>query len=308
VLSRANLSQGPERKPDWLRVRAPGGETHARLKRLVRRQRLHTVCEEAHCPNIGECWSGGTATIMLLGDVCTRACAFCAVKTGNPRGRVDSEEPRHVAESVAQMALNYVVLTCVDRDDLADGGALHFAATVGAIREQAPAVRVETLTGDFGGSSEALQVLLSARPDVFAHNLETVERLTSMVRDRRAGYRRSLGVLGEARKTAPGILTKSSLMVGVGETEQEVVLALRDLREQSVDLLTIGQYLRPSPRHLPVHEFLPPERFERLRVIGLELGFLHVASGPLVRSSYRAGEDFVTARLNQLNQAHPEKQ
>ena len=305
MLSRANLSHMPGRKPDWLRVRAPGGETHARLKRLVRQQRLHTVCEEARCPNIGECWSSGTATIMLLGDLCTRACSFCAVKTGNPKGLVDAAEPRHVAESVAQMDLSYVVLTCVDRDDLADGGAGHFAGTIAAIRELSPATHVETLTGDFGGDRDSLAVLLSARPDVFAHNLETVERLTPTVRDRRAGYRRSLEVLSAAREREPRILTKSSLMVGLGEAEAELIKAMSDLRDCSVDLLTIGQYLRPSPRHLPVKEYLPPARFEHLRAAGLELGFLHVASGPLVRSSYRAGEDFIAARLSQ---PHPEKE
>ena len=266
-----------------------------RIKRLVKQQKLHTVCEEARCPNQGECWSGGTATIMLLGDVCTRACKFCAVKTGNPHGEVDSSEPGHVAEAVARMGLTYVVLTSVDRDDLEDGGAGHYSRVVGAIRQQAPDTRIEILTGDFCGRRDLLQIALETPPDLFAHNLETVERLTPRVRDRRATYRRSLEVLRQARECAGSALTKSSLMVGLGESEDELIASMQDLRACSVDLLTIGQYLRPSVRHLPVAEYVPPEQFERLAEIGRKLGFLHVSSGPLVRSSYKAGEEFVAA-------------
>ncbi|MFH0945340.1 MAG: lipoyl synthase [Planctomycetota bacterium] len=300
---RSKPDEKPGRKPGWLRVRAPGGETHVRLKRLVREQKLHTVCEEARCPNLGECWSGGTATIMLLGDVCTRACRFCAVKTGNPHGQVDSSEPAHVAESVARLGLTYVVLTSVDRDDLEDGGAEQFSRVVGAIRERAPDTRIEILTGDFSGRRELLRLALEPQPDLFAHNLETVERLTPRVRDRRATYGRSLEVLKHAKEIASGALTKSSLMVGLGETEDELIASMGDLRACSVDLLTIGQYLRPSSRHLPVEEYVTPERFQRLAEIGKDFGFLHVASGPLVRSSYRAGEDYVAAMLGRQARA-----
>ncbi|MCA9768536.1 MAG: lipoyl synthase, partial [Gemmatimonadetes bacterium] len=278
----------PARKPSWLKVKAPGGAEYLRIQRLMRDLGLHTVCEEARCPNIGECWRGGTATFMLLGDTCTRACAFCAVKTGNPRGAVDPDEPRKLAESVRGLGLRYVVLTTVDLDDLEDGGARHFAAAIRAIREAEPAIRIETLTGDFRGDEGALRALLEAAPDVFAHNIETVERLTPTVRDRKASYAQSLEVLRRAGELRGEGFTKSSLMVGVGEREDELVRAMSDLRDAGVDLLTIGQYLRPTPRHLPVAEYVTPERFERLRERGLRLGFRHVASGPLVRSSYHA--------------------
>lgn len=294
MLSRSNLDVPPERrKPDWLRVQAPGGGEYVRIKGLLRERGLHTVCEEARCPNMGECWQGGTATFMLLGDTCTRACAFCAVKTGNPRGVVDQDEPRKLAESVTGLGLTYVVLTTVDRDDLEDGGAAHFAAAIRAIREREPDVLIETLTGDFGGRRASLLALLDAAPDVFAHNVETVERLTPEVRDRRATYRQSLETLRVAKEIRPQGFTKSSLMVGVGEREEEILIAMADLRSVGVDLLTIGQYLRPTPRHLPVAEFVEPATFDRLRDRGLALGFRYVASGPLVRSSYRAGEHFV---------------
>lgn len=302
MLSRSNIDRPPAKKPDWLRVPAPGGLSHARIKALLRETNLHTVCEEARCPNVGECWREGTATFMLLGDTCTRACAFCAVKTGNPRGAVDPAEPAKIADGIARLGLRYVVLTTVDRDDLEDGGAAHFAATVRAIRQRSASTCIEILTGDFAGSERALATALAAGPDVFAHNIETVERLTGLVRDRRAGYSSSLRVLATAKRLRPDLLTKSSLMVGVGETDDELIRSMRDLRERDVDLLTIGQYLRPTRKHLPVDRFMKPERFEELAAIGRDLGFAHVASGPLVRSSYRAGEHFVAALLERRNQ------
>ncbi len=283
------------RKPHWLRAPAPGGEGYLRVARSLRRLHLHTVCEEARCPNQGECWGGGTATYMLLGDTCTRACRFCAVATGNPRGQVDAEEPRRLAESVASLGLKYLVLTTVDRDDLEDGGASWIAAAVEAVRARTPATGIEVLTGDFRGDGAALGTVLAAAPDVFAHNLETVERLTPRVRDRRAGYRLSLEVLRRAKELRPGLCTKSSLMVGLGETEEEVVSSLRDLRACRVECVTIGQYLQPALCCLPVVEYLAPAAFARLEQIGVELGFTRVAAGPLVRSSYRAGELFGAA-------------
>ncbi len=293
MLKRAHLDVPSGRKPAWLRVRAPGGESYLRIKEELRARNLHTVCEEARCPNIGECWAGGTATFMLLGDTCTRACAFCAVKTGNPKGRVDADEPRKLADAVVGLGLQYVVLTTVDRDDLPDGGAAHYAATVRAIKERDRDILVEVLTGDFQGNRDALAIVLDAAPDVFAHNVEAVERLTPAVRDRRASYRQSLEVLRAAKELAPERHTKSSLMLGVGETDDEIVDAMSDLRDVRVDLLTLGQYLRPTPRHLPVERYVEPASFDRLREEGLQMGFLYVAAGPLVRSSYRAGEHFL---------------
>ncbi len=285
------------RKPDWLKVPAPGGERYARLKGLLKPRSLHTVCEEARCPNIGECWALGTATLMLLGDTCTRGCRFCAVATGNPRGVVDAEEPRKTAEAVAELGLDYLVITTVDRDDLPDGGAAHLAETLRRIREASPRTRLEFLVGDFRGRRESLEALLASRPDVFAHNLETVARLTPTVRDRRASYRQSLDVLRISREIAPRIPTKSSLMLGLGETDDEIRASMRDLRAAGVDFLTLGQYLRPSTRHLEVSRFVPPAEFEAWRVEAESLGFRHVASGPLVRSSYKAAELAIKALL-----------
>lgn len=284
-----------ERKPRWLRAQAPGGESYLRIARSLRRLNLHTVCEEARCPNKGECWGGGTATYMLLGDTCTRACRFCAVASGNPHGKVDAGEPRRLADSVAGLGLRYLVLTTVDRDDLADGGASWIAAAVRAVREREPSIVVEVLTGDFRGDGAAVAAVLGAAPDVFAHNIETVERLTPRVRDRRASYRLSLEVLRSAKALRPGVSTKSSLMLGLGETEEEVLASMRDLRASAVDYLTVGQYLRPSLWNLAVVEYVAPERFARLERAGREMGFAHVAAAPLVRSSYRAGEHFVAA-------------
>jgi lipoic acid synthetase len=275
-------------KPDWLRARVPGGGKYAQVQGIVREHRLSTVCEDALCPNIGECWGAGTATIMLMGSVCTRACRFCAVDTGNPRGWLDPGEPGNAAKTVQLMGLKYVVLTSVDRDDLADGGARHYADCIGAIRRLNPDTAVEALTPDFRGRAEAVWTVVAADLAVFAHNLETVPRLTPEVRDPRAGYRQSLEVLRLAKAERPDILTKSSLMLGLGETDEEIRAAMSDLREQGVDILTLGQYLRPTANHLPVRRYVHPQEFAAYREQGLRLGFFEVVSGPLVRSSYRA--------------------
>jgi len=275
-------------RPPWLRARVPGGGRYNELRATVREHRLATVCEESMCPNIGECWGAGTATLMLMGAVCTRACRFCAVDTGNPRGWLDPAEPANAARTVELMKLRYVVLTSVDRDDLPDGGAGHFAACITAIRARNPDTAVEALTPDFAGSEAGVRTVVEADLAVFAHNLETVRRLTPAVRDARAGYEQSLGVLRAARAARPGILTKSSLMLGLGEERAEVDQAMRDLREAGVDILTLGQYLRPTANHLPVQRYVHPDEFTALRDAGLALGFMEVVAGPLVRSSYRA--------------------
>jgi lipoic acid synthetase len=275
-------------KPRWLKALPAGGERYARTRRNVHAHRLATVCEEAKCPNIGECWNAGTATIMLMGAVCTRACRFCSVDTGNPRGWLDADEPANVAESVALMELSYIVLTSVNRDDLADGGAAHFAACVRAIRERAPRTAVEVLTPDFQGVLRDVETVVDSGIAVFAQNLETVRRLTHPVRDARAGYGQTLAVLAHAKRHRPEVLTKSSLMLGLGETDEEIIEALDDLRAANVDIVTLGQYLRPTPNHLQVARFVTPEQFARYREAGLARGFREVVSGPLVRSSYRA--------------------
>ena len=282
-----------ERKPDWLRVRPPAGESYAELKSLFRSLDLHTVCEEAHCPNVWECWGGGTATIMLLGDTCTRGCRFCAVTSGNPHGILDLDEPRKVAIALAEMDLTYVVLTSVDRDDLPDGGAAHFAKTIREIKVRRPDLLVEALIPDFQGDLEAVRAVVDAGVDVLDHNVETVERLQASVRDRRASYAQSLQVLRAAKGMRDGLFTKSSIMLGLGETREEILTAMRDLRGADVDILTLGQYLRPSTWHLAVQEYIPPEVFDTYRKAGEEMGFAYVAAGPLVRSSYRAGEFFL---------------
>ena len=280
------------RKPPWLRVKLGGGERYQSVRKTVQEHRLATVCEESHCPNIGECWNNGTATIMLMGSVCTRACRFCSVDTGNPKGWLDAQEPEQAAESVALMQLKYVVLTSVDRDDLADGGAGHYAACVRAIKARNPQTAVEALTPDFSGSEAAVATVVDSGLEVFAQNLETVQRLTHPVRDPRAGYQQTLEVLRFAKAHRPAVLTKSSLMVGIGERDDEIRGAMADLREHDVDLLTLGQYLRPTPNHLPVDRWVTPEQFDEYRQWGLALGFTEVASGPLVRSSYRADRIF----------------
>jgi lipoyl synthase len=275
-------------KPSWLKARAPMGEGYGAVKGIVREHRLATVCEEAKCPNIGECWNAGTATIMLMGAVCTRACRFCAVDTGNPRGWLDLEEPRNVARSVELMRLRYVVLTSVNRDDLDDGGAGHYATCVRAIKTRNPHTAVEALTPDFQGVLRDVETVVDSGIEVFAQNIETVRRLTHPVRDPRAGYDQTLRVLEHAKKHRPAVLTKTSLMLGLGETDAEIHETLVDLRAIGVDIVTLGQYLRPTLNHLPVARFVPPADFDRYRTQALELGFLECVAGPLVRSSYRA--------------------
>jgi lipoic acid synthetase len=286
-----------EPKPPWLRVRAPGGDVYHGLKRTLRKHDLHTVCEEARCPNVGECWREGTVTVMLLGDVCTRGCRFCAVTTANPRGAVDVREPEHVARAVASMGLTYVVMTMVNRDDLLDGGAEHVAKTVRRLRTLREDILIETLVGDFQGHASAIDIVVDAKPDVFAHNVEVVRSMTRDMRDARCGYERSLEVLRRAKQRAPERLTKSSLMVGVGEQDDEVHQALWDLRAAQVDIVTIGQYLRPSLKHAEVKRFVTPETFAAYKQVALEMGFAYCASGPLVRSSYKAAEVFIRSQL-----------
>ncbi|MBS0373193.1 MAG: lipoyl synthase [Proteobacteria bacterium] len=276
------------RKPPWLRAPMPAGPRFDAVRAVVREHRLATVCEEAKCPNIGECWNAGTATIMLMGAVCTRACRFCSVDTGNPRGWLDAEEPANVARTVELMNLSYVVLTSVNRDDLPDGGAAHYAACVAAIKARRPATAVEALTPDFQGDVAAVQAVVDSGVEVFAQNIETVRRLTHPVRDPRAGYEQTLAVLSAAKRRRATVLTKSSLMLGLGETAAEVGECLRDLRTAGVDIVTLGQYLRPTAHHLPVVRFVTPEEFQGLRDEALALGFLECVAGPMVRSSYRA--------------------
>ncbi|WP_342245975.1 lipoyl synthase [Pseudomonas sp. OTU5201] len=291
-----------EPKPKWLRVKAPGGSRFEAVKRNVSEHRLSTVCQESHCPNMGECWSNGTATIMLMGSVCTRACRFCAVDTGNPNGWLDQEEPQNTAKSVELMALRYIVLTSVDRDDLHDGGASHYAACVRAIKERTPQVVVEALTPDFNGDLQAIERVVDSGLEVFAQNVETVKRLTHVVRDPRAGYEKTLRVLEHAKRHRPDVLAKTSLMLGLGETDEEVIETMDDLRAIGVDILTLGQYLQPTRNHLPVKRWVSPEEFNRFRDIGLQKGFMEVAAGPLVRSSYRADRVF---EKNNLGLAAP---
>ncbi|MET0591066.1 MAG: lipoyl synthase [Polyangiaceae bacterium] len=283
-------------KPPWLRVRAPGGDRYHELKKTFRDLKLFTVCEEARCPNVGECWREGTATVMLLGDVCTRGCRFCAVTTGRP-GALDMDEPEHVATAIGTMALQYVVLTMVDRDDIPDGGARQVARTVSRLKELRDDLLVETLVGDFQGEEEPIDIIVDSKPDVFAHNIEVVRRITRKIRDVRCGYDRTLAVLKHAKDRAPDRVTKSSIMVGIGETDDEVMETLHDLRGAGVDIVTIGQYLRPTPKHAEVDRFVPPESFAEFEKHALGMGFLYAASGPLVRSSYKAAEVFVRSIL-----------
>ena len=275
-------------KPRWLRAPLAVGEGYDFVRRTVREHRLATVCEEAKCPNIGECWNAGTATIMLMGAVCTRACRFCAVDTGNPRGWLDADEPANLADSVTLMQLKYVVLTSVNRDDLPDGGAAHYAACIRAIKQRSSAIAVEALTPDFQGVLRDVETVLDAGPEVFAQNVETVRRLTHPVRDPRAGYEQTLAVLSHAKQHRPQVLTKTSLMLGLGESDQEIAECMADLRVAGVDVLTLGQYLRPTVHHLSVERFVSPEQFQCYRDWGLARGFRECVAGPLVRSSYRA--------------------
>ncbi|WP_433934642.1 lipoyl synthase [Sorangium cellulosum] len=307
-------------KPEWLKVRAPGGDTYHHLKETFRKLDLHTVCEEARCPNVGECWREGTATVMLLGDVCTRGCRFCAVTTGDPRGAVDVREPEHVARAIARLSLQYVVMTMVNRDDLLDGGADHVARTVSRLHALRPDLLIETLVGDFQGHMSGVDTVVDAGPDVFAHNVEVVRRITRVIRDVRSSYDQSLAVLRRAKERqrrlaadaaergapAPRRLTKSSIMVGIGETDDEVLEALRDLRAAGVDIVTLGQYLRPSPKHAPVQRFVEPATFAAYERAALEMGFLYAASAPLVRSSYKAAEVFVRSLIDRNGAALPD--
>jgi lipoic acid synthetase len=291
-------------KPSWLRVGLPGGERYQRVRDTLKTGRLHTVCEEAHCPNVAECWGGGTATVMLMGDTCTRGCRFCHVKTAAHPPALDPDEPRHLAEAVRGLHLDYIVVTSVDRDDLPDGGAAHFAEAIRRLKE-IPGLLVEVLTPDFQGDAAAVRTVGEAAPDVFANNLETVRRLTPVVRDAKASFDQTLAVLARMRREFPKVVTKSSIMVGLGEAEAEVESAMRELRAAGVEILTLGQYLRPSAWHLPVVEYVTPERFQAYREMGERLGFRYVASGPLVRSSYRAAELFLRGEIGGRGAAAP---
>jgi lipoyl synthase len=301
----SNRPEPREPKPAWLKVRAPGGEKYTQLKETLRGLDLYTVCEEARCPNVGECWGAGTATVMLLGHTCTRGCRFCAVTTGNPRGAVDPREPEHVARAIAKLGLRYVVLTMVDRDDLLDGGAEQVARTVSALAREVPELLVETLVGDFGGRLRDVDRVLASGPAVFAHNIEVVRRLTPAIRDQRCDYDRSLEVLRHAKQRHPERLVKSSIMVGIGETDAEVLQTLADLRGAGVDIVTLGQYLRPTPKHAAVDRYVLPTTFDYFAEVAQRLGFAFAASGPLVRSSYHAAEGFVAARLRPDAPAFP---
>ncbi len=289
MVTEIRLEPVAPKRPDWLKVRLPAGPRYIELKNMMRDMELHTVCEEARCPNIGECWGHGTATFMILGDVCTRACRYCAVTSGKPH-TLDLGEPKRVAEAVQKMALKHAVVTSVDRDDLEDGGATLFAATIRKIHELNPDCAVEVLTPDFQGRDDQLQILMDARPEIFNHNIETVSRVFRRVRPGRSRYHISIEVLRRAKDMYPDGLTKSGLMVGLGETMDEVIDTMHDLRAAKVDIMTIGQYLQPTPKHVPIDRYYHPDEFAELRAQGLELGFSHVESGPLVRSSYHAHE------------------
>eukprot|EP00842_Homolaphlyctis_polyrhiza_P004779 jgi/Hompol1/5301/HPOL_004320-RA len=289
--------------PPWLKTEIPTGSDFKRIKADLRGLKLHTVCEEARCPNIGECWGGGeqktaTATIMLMGDECTRGCRFCSVKTNRKPAPLDPAEPEHTAEAISRWGLDYVVLTSVDRDDLADGGAEHFAQTVRLIKQKAPKILVECLTGDYQGSLKDVETVALSGLDVYAHNIETVENLQAYVRDRRANFKQSLSVLRHAKQVRPDLITKTSMMLGVGETDDEVMQTLKDLRSIDVDVVTFGQYMRPTKKHMKVEEYVHPDKFAHWAKVAEGLGFKYVASGPLVRSSYKAGEFYIKNLLN----------
>jgi lipoic acid synthetase len=287
------------RKPVWLRVRAPAGENYTKVKQSLRSQNLHTVCEEARCPNISECWETGTATIMIMGDICSRGCRFCAVNSGKPV-LLDTGEPERVAKTIKDWRLRYVVITSVCRDDLEDGGAEHIAKTIKAIKLLCPTIIVESLIPDFRGDDISIKKIVKSEPEVISHNIETVPRLTPKVRDARASYEQSLLVLKKIKNINSLIYTKSSIMLGLGESEEEVIRTIKNLRSVGVSILTIGQYLQPTPKHLPVIEFIAPEKFNWFREIAERMGFVYVASGPLVRSSYRAAEFFLEKICNQV--------
>lgn len=281
-------------KPEWLKIKLVKNDNFSGIKETLQKHSLHTVCESAHCPNISECWNGGTATFMLMGDICTRGCKFCAVKTGNPMKELDKDEPKKLAHAIAEIRLfDYVVLTSVNRDDLEDGGASHFAECIKEIKKSYPKIIVEVLIPDFKGDIEALKKIVDAKPEVIAHNIETVERLQRKVRDPRANYKQSLSVLENVKKLNPNIYTKSSIMLGFDESDEEIIKSMKDLRAIGCQILTIGQYLMPSGWHLPITRFVEPAKFRYFEQKSLELGFLYCASGPFVRSSYRAGELFL---------------
>ncbi|MEM3154291.1 MAG: lipoyl synthase [Candidatus Woesearchaeota archaeon] len=283
-----------EKKPEWLKIKLYSGEKFDKIKNALRKRNLYTVCEESRCPNIPECWSNeGTATFLLMGDVCTRACRFCHIKTAYPAKPLDAEEPVKLAEAIAEMDLDYAVLTSVTRDDLKDGGAAHFASCIREIKKRHPNALIEVLTPDFRGSKDAIKTVVDAKPDVFAHNIETVRDLQKKIRDPRANMDQSLFVLKYVKELDPDIITKSSMMLGIGETEEQIVSAMNELRAAGVQILTLGQYLRPSSWHVPVFEYVHPDKFKKLQAIAEGKGFLFVAAGPFVRSSYRAGELFV---------------
>ncbi len=289
-----------QKKPTWLKVRPPNGEKYNSIKNMLSSLKLETVCQEALCPNIQECWSSGTATFMLMGDTCTRACKFCAVKTGNPNGWLDKKEPYNVGLAISKMNLDYVVLTSVDRDDLEDLGSGHFAKTIKTIKSNNSSLIIEVLTPDFNAKYEYIKKIIDAGPEVFAHNIETISRLTPKVRDRRSSYKQSLHTLKIAKELSPHTYTKSSIMLGLGEKRQEVISALEDLRGVDCDIVTFGQYLAPTNRHkkyLPVVEYIEPEIFDIFSQEAKKMGFLYAASGPLVRSSYKAGEFFIKSMI-----------
>ncbi|MBI4153816.1 lipoyl synthase [Candidatus Woesearchaeota archaeon] len=285
-------------KPEWLKIQPPKGEAYSQLKQLLEANKLNTVCEEAHCPNMAECWSTGTATFMVLGKDCTRACKFCAVSTMIRPSLPDPNEPKNLAKAIKELNLRYIVLTSVNRDDLPDQGSTHIASCIQEIKKLSPSLYLEVLIPDFQGDLSCLQRIVRAQPDVIAHNLETVKRLQRKVRDLKASYDQSLAVLEAIKKLDPAIYTKSSLMLGLGETDQETIETMQDLREKKVDILTLGQYLRPGKRHLPVDAYIPPEKFEMLKLQAYKKGFKYAASGPFIRSSYKAAELFIEGVLN----------
>ncbi len=287
-------------KPKWIRTKIPTQRKYQEIQKVLDKQRLHTVCEEAFCPNCTECWESGTATFLLMGDICTRNCKFCDVTTGNPRGSLDPSEPDHLVQAIKDLKLSYVVLTSVDRDDLEDGGAEHLANCIKKIRQSNCDVLIEILIPDFRGSIESLRKVVVTKPNVIGHNIETTRSLTPIIRDKRASYNQSLSILRSVKKFDPEILTKSSIMLGLGETDEQVLAALKDLRECNVNILTLGQYLQPSRKSVDVVEYIKPEKFMDWERIALKMGFLYVASGPLVRSSYRAGEYYVQNCLRSI--------
>jgi len=289
-------------KPEWLKIKLLKNDNFSGIKETLSKHKLHTVCESAHCPNISECWSGGTATFMLMGEVCTRGCKFCAVKTGNPMKELDKDEPKKLAQAIAEIKLfDYVVLTSVNRDDLEDGGASHFAECIKEVKKQYPEIIIEVLIPDFKGDIESLKKIVDAKPEVIGHNIETVERLQRHARDARANYKQSLSVLKNVKRLNPNIYAKSALMVGIGETDEEIIQSMKDLRSNGCQLLTVGQYLRPSGWHIPINNFITPEKFKFYEEKAKELGFLYCASGPFVRSSYKAGELFMKNIINNVN-------